>query len=453
MPGDLKVRSSRISRSRRRAAVVSLATLVVGGGLLVQPGSAAAVGDRAGSAGPVVGQLAYIAVPGTFGTSNALAVVDTRTNSIVDYRNLPEYLSDIAVDPDGTQVYAVAHGEVVVIDPATDATLGTIAVGGTNNSVVFSPSGAQAYVSASDGSGSVSVIDVATRTVTATIPAGGWRLAVSPDGSRLYATGTVGGVLSVIDTSTNTVVDTVSCGSGSGSVAATADGSDVYVADTDTRVLYDVDVPTDTVTGTVNLNPNSIPTAVVVNPGSTTAYVEGGPVGQTYVVDLQSHTVTGSYRSGLGAAEALNADGSRLFAVADSEMTPYSALQAFDTGTGATLGAVRLLGEPDGVAMGPTAPGTATLLRVSPSGTARHGTAVKVTATVSGATTGTVQFYDSTSSANEVPLGAPVPVKNGTAVLTTSALSVDAHTLSAAFTPAPPGLLRSASAQATLVIS
>lgn len=73
---------------------------------------------------------------------------------------------------------------------------------------------------------------------------------------------------------------------------------------------------------------------------------------------------------------------------------------------------------------------TTTSLAVSPSGSAAQNTPVSLTATVLPNTaTGKVQITD-----NGLPVGAPITVAGGTAVLTTGTLSVGAHSFSAAFT-------------------
>jgi hypothetical protein len=78
---------------------------------------------------------------------------------------------------------------------------------------------------------------------------------------------------------------------------------------------------------------------------------------------------------------------------------------------------------------GPTVTATTTTLAVTPSGSAASGSQVTLTAQVSPTAAGTVQFLDGTAA-----IGAPVTVSGGTATLTTSALTVGTHTLSAAFT-------------------
>jgi YVTN family beta-propeller protein len=57
----------------------------------------------------------------------------------------------------------------------------------------------------------LSVIDTASNTVTATIPVGiePFGVAVSPDGSKVYVGNTVSDTVSVIATATNTVIATI----------------------------------------------------------------------------------------------------------------------------------------------------------------------------------------------------------------------------------------------------
>jgi hypothetical protein len=75
---------------------------------------------------------------------------------------------------------------------------------------------------------------------------------------------------------------------------------------------------------------------------------------------------------------------------------------------------------------------TSTTLSVTPPSPAAAGTAETLTATITPATAGTVQFLDGST-----PLGAPVAVSGGTASLITT-LAFGPHSLSAMFTPLDP---------------
>lgn len=84
---------------------------------------------------------------------------------------------------------------------------------------------------------------------------------------------------------------------------------------------------------------------------------------------------------------------------------------------------------------------TTTTLSVSPTATTEQGDDVALTATVAPVAPGTVQFLDGSGA-----IGEPVPVADGVAELTTDALAVGEHSLTAAFTPADPGYASSVSA-------
>ncbi len=62
--------------------------------------------------------------------------------------------------------------------------------------------------------GEVSVIDTATNNVTTTVPGGNnpWRIAVTPDGTKIYVANEGSNNVYVIDTATNTVTNKVKVG-------------------------------------------------------------------------------------------------------------------------------------------------------------------------------------------------------------------------------------------------
>ena len=76
----------------------------------------------------------------------------------------------------------------------------------TPSGVAVSPDGTRAYITDLVGA-SVSVLDTATNTITATIgvDAGPVGVAVSPDGTHIYVTNfRISGTVSVVDTATGT---------------------------------------------------------------------------------------------------------------------------------------------------------------------------------------------------------------------------------------------------------
>ena len=107
-----------------------------------------------------------------------------------------------------------------------------------------------AYITNEQGS-SVSVVDIATNTIVATVPVGTFPfgVAVNSTGTRVcVARG--GGDPVVIDTTTNTVT-TIPAGSATG-VAINPAGTRVYVANAESHTLSVVDTATNTVVATIS---------------------------------------------------------------------------------------------------------------------------------------------------------------------------------------------------------
>jgi YVTN family beta-propeller protein len=109
---------------------------------------------------------------------------------LLSYLVTPLALGDsplgVSLTPDDLQAYVTSRGSLSVIDTVTNS-VAPIAVGDLPRFVRISPDGKRAFVS-NFGDGSVSIIDTITQCVTDTIKVGGHpeALAVSPDGHHLY---------------------------------------------------------------------------------------------------------------------------------------------------------------------------------------------------------------------------------------------------------------------------
>ena len=229
-----------------------------------------------------------------------------------------------------TKAYVAHPGAnvVSVIDTATDTVIGTIPVGGGPLRVAFTRDGKRAYVSNRD-SDSISVIDTTFDSVIGSIAVGDQPsyLAVTPDGGFLYVM-TASGVVDVVDTKLQSVAASIAVGS-SGALAITPDGARVYVA---AGLVYVIDTATNTVVDSFAAETapvadvSSNATSIAISPDGTRAYVGvfffGGTTfgigiiatGSIVVVDTASDTVSGEIPLGSVAGEiALTADGSRAY--------------------------------------------------------------------------------------------------------------------------------------------
>ena len=212
-------------------------------------------------------------------------------------------VSSVAVDPTTDTVYATdGAGDVYVVNGATN-TLSTVindgetpsgyySVGSGGNQIAVDPATDTVYVA--NMNGTVSVIDGATDTVTATIavdsssgaPAIGTALggiAIDPTTDRLYVTIPNYGSVAVINSKTDSVLTGVSVGVDPQGVAVDMATQDVYVVDNTTNLSSPGDTypngslvafPESSLTlSTVAEFPDAEPNNVAVDPANNTVWV------------------------------------------------------------------------------------------------------------------------------------------------------------------------------------
>jgi YVTN family beta-propeller protein len=204
--------------------------------------------------------LAYV-TNGGFGI-NAVSVIDTGDNAIVDTVHVGAAPQCVAVAPDGKHVYVGnSDGTISVIETSaqTDTVASTISGVPSPIALAVSPDGQSVY-SLAFNPGSISVIDTATSSLTDTFRVGddAVGIAVSPDGARVYATNSNDNTVSVIDTASNAVVDTIKVGAFPQGIGVSPDGKLLYVANAFGGVSV-IDTSTDAIMATIPVdNPTSL---------------------------------------------------------------------------------------------------------------------------------------------------------------------------------------------------
>jgi YVTN family beta-propeller protein len=145
-----------------------------------------------------------------------------------------------ALTPDGS-LLVVPRGrgdlgppEVLLVNTATDQIVGDLMLGraGAVQSATITPDGRFAYAGILGGSGGVWVIDLATSSTVTVIPTPDTRIfgvRASPDGRYVFATDFLLGQVSVIDTSTNQIIENVTVGNQPNDVAFTPNSSKAFV--------------------------------------------------------------------------------------------------------------------------------------------------------------------------------------------------------------------------------
>ena len=200
------------------------------------------------------GQLVYV----TNSESKSISVIDvasltrrTRIRVPISGERGPY---GVAIHPDGKRLYVtdINGNQVLIVDTARRATIGRIDVIEDPRSLVISADGTRLYVSGGDfdddGDGGISVIDTESESVVTTLRMDGgiFRLALSPDGSRLYATDRANAQLIVVDVAQNRVVNSVQVlpeGEETRDLFVSRDGSQIYVANQNSNelVIFDAE--------------------------------------------------------------------------------------------------------------------------------------------------------------------------------------------------------------------
>lgn len=151
---------------------------------------------------------------------DSVSVVDTTTLKEVARIPVGKAPAQVAFTPDGTQVYVSLRDEnrVAVIDVATRKVIGKIDVDRNPIQLYATPDGKKMYV-ANQGSekawdDKVSVIDIASRQVTATVTTGAGAHGVVIGGQAAFVTNSGAGTVSAIDTVSQQVTATFKVGVG-----------------------------------------------------------------------------------------------------------------------------------------------------------------------------------------------------------------------------------------------
>ncbi len=200
----------------------------------------------------------------------------------------------VAVSPDGSKAFVTNYisNTVSVINTATNTVTATVNVGTNPSFIAISPDGSKAFVT-NLSSNTVSVINTATNTVMGTVNVGAnlYGIAISPDGSKTFVTHYNSNTVSVINTATNTVIGTVNVGTRPTGITISSDGSKLYVVNTDDNTISVINTATNTVT-TMVINVGINPVGIAISPDGSKLYVTNGNLTSLYVIDTATSTST-----------------------------------------------------------------------------------------------------------------------------------------------------------------
>jgi YVTN family beta-propeller protein len=271
----------------------------------------------------------------------------------------------VVVSPNSQTIYVASSisgsSLISVVDSQTNTVTTTIPLAGGLNDLAISPDGSTLYALSLGNPAAVYVIATASNTVTSTVNVEGIYLAISPNGDYVYVTNGKPGI-SIIDTATNQVeVNAIKPRGVSQYIALNPDGKTAYVGIIDAVVV--IDLATKKVKATIRLTPtNALPTYLTVSPDGKKFFIdyEYGRPAHNYILvaDNSTNDVTKTIRVQRHASaysqEGITPDGKYLY-IPFSEISGGE-IVVLDTDTNRLEDDITLDIAPVALAVAPTAP-------------------------------------------------------------------------------------------------
>ncbi len=308
------------------------------------------------------GRKAYVANK----ADGSISMINTATNYVITTTILDPFVpvQGVVASPDGKRVYAAngANG-IKVLDAAKLTVVDTIPVnagGGAQvnpQGLAVSPDGRLLYVSDNHDGGAVTVIEVATKSMKASLCLGAGTMplgiAPSPDGTHAYIAFSGLDEIEVFDPFGNYVTDVISVGSKPAGIAVTPNGQKIYVSNElgNTVSVYD------TTTSQMTTKPIGIsPAGISISPDGSRVYVANSGSNTVSIISTASDQVIDAITVGSGPAGiAMSPDEKRAYVTnsADNTVSELGGPMTLTINKGGT-GMGTVASSPEGIDCGPS---------------------------------------------------------------------------------------------------
>ena len=227
-------------------------------------------------------------------------------------------VTNITIRKNATYAYITNSGSntVSVINVADKSIVATIPVGNNPEGVSASGDGKTVYIT-NYAETTMNVIKTGTNTIAATLNGQTGSLqsnpgvCVSPDGSWLYLWG--GGGIAIVNTATNTISSLVSTtANGLGGICTSPDGSKVYVTNAYTNAVTVINALNKTITKTVSVG--SLPFGICISPDGKNVYVANKGSNTVNVINTAKNTISATISVGTAPEGiCISPDGSKVY--------------------------------------------------------------------------------------------------------------------------------------------
>jgi YVTN family beta-propeller protein len=305
----------------------------------------------------------------------SVSVVDVRESKEIARVPTGNAPHEVAVSPDGRIAVVTNYGTgpapgttLTVIDLATLEAVATIDLGDQRrpHGIMWLPNSSRVAVT-TEGSGTLSIVDVAARRLAAAIPTGAnisHQVAVTPDGTRAFVANIGSGSVTVVDLGTETVLRSIPTGRGAEGVRVTPDGREVWVTNRAENTVTVLDAASLETLAT--LPSADFPIRVVFTPDGTRALVTHARSAELRAFDVASRSpvvtvaITAPVIEGRDQVLAFEGSAAPVGVLSDPDgrhvyvaATSADAVAVVDLTAGAVVRLIAVGREPDGLAWVP----------------------------------------------------------------------------------------------------
>ena len=265
--------------------------------------------SEAGAADP--GEYVYVSNE----DSRNITVIDARDDSVVTTIEVGTRPRGVKVSPDGRTVYVALSGSpkcppsmpdeecakqkvdpakdgVAVVDVASRRVVRTLPAGSDPEAFDVSPDGSRLFVS-NENADSASIIDLAKGTVILNVKTGKEPegVTVAPDGRIFWVTAETDANITGIDTQSGAVVGVLEVGVRPRAIAFVDGGAKAFVTNEAGGTVTVVDMAVRKVVKTIAMPEGSRPMGLAVAPDGKKIYVSNGRGGTVSVLDASTDAV------------------------------------------------------------------------------------------------------------------------------------------------------------------
>lgn len=269
---------------------------------------------------------------------NTVSAIDMSNNAIFATISGIDSPAGVAISPNDSRLYVTNRdsNNVTIIDAIKYRTVGTIPVGNMPYDITLSPDGKTAYVT-NNQDNTVSIINTTEKKVIGTVKVGNgpYGILANPVDGDVYVIDSLDGTVSVIRG--NSVVDTINAGNGTTKgIAVTPDGSRLFVANTNNNSISIINTTSYKVIDTVNTGKS--PYGIAISPDGLYAYISNSGSQNISILLISDNTIRVSLNANHPSMMAFKPDGKTIY-VMD---LPGGNVTAMDSATGETKAAFGL---------------------------------------------------------------------------------------------------------------